>query len=335
MNRIFNLVLAIVTALLIFESAEATQPLRVVLKVKYSIPRDSIILSDPAVLADSLTQTYYMTGTSGLLWKSKDLERWDGPYVVAQYDTTSWIGNHPQIWAAELHKYNGKYYYFATFTNDNIIIESNHNGDIPRRASHILVSEKPDGPYIPISDCNYLPENRPTLDGTFWLDNGVPYMIFCGEWLHNDDGTMEAVELAPDLSKSVSEPFLLFRASDSPWSREVRANKETPNRVTDGPYLFRTATGRLGMIWTSWIYNDYTMGVAYSESGTIYGPWIQDEEPLTPPNYGHGMIFRDFKGRDILSIHSHSDINGNYIRRPVFWEIDLSGDRLRLVRQLN
>ena len=40
-------------------------------------------------------------------------------------------------------------------------------------------------------------------------------------------------------------------------------------QVTDGPYLFRTGTGRLGMIWTSWIYNVYTQGVAYSESGTL------------------------------------------------------------------
>lgn len=36
-------------------------------------------------------------------------------------------------------------------------------------------------------------------------------------------------------------------------------------------YLFRTAKGRLGMIWTSWIYNVYTQGVAYSESGTLDG----------------------------------------------------------------
>ena len=42
-----------------------------------------------------------------------------------------------------------------------------------------------------------------------------------------------------------------------------------------GPYLFRTGTGRLGMIWTSWIYNVYTQGVAYSESGTLDGPWYK------------------------------------------------------------
>ena len=42
-------------------------------------PRDSIRLSDPCILADSASQTYYMTGTGGMLWTSKDLNQWEGP----------------------------------------------------------------------------------------------------------------------------------------------------------------------------------------------------------------------------------------------------------------
>ena len=53
---------------------------------KENIPLDSIRLSDPAILADKNTSTYYMTGTGGLLWKSKDLRKWTGPYAVAQTD---------------------------------------------------------------------------------------------------------------------------------------------------------------------------------------------------------------------------------------------------------
>lgn len=300
------------------------------------VPLDSIILSDPAVLADSVSSTYYMTGTGGKLWKSKDLKMWEGPLDVAAPDTASWMGSHPAIWAAELHKYGDRYYYFATFTNNDLIIEENQEGKIPRRASHILVSETPDGPYRPVSEADYLPADRPTLDGTCWIDaDGKPYMVFCGEWLHNQNGTIEKVQLAPDLSHSVSEPKVLFRASDSPWSREKINGKIQFNRVTDGPWLFRTGTGRLGMIWTSWVLGDYTMGVAYSESGTLDGPWIQMPEPITPPNYGHGMIFKDFQGRDILSAHSHSEVNGRYVRRPNFWEVDLSGDELRIVKKMD
>lgn len=298
-------------------------------------PRDSILLSDPCILADSATATYYMTGTGGRLWKSADLENWSGPYDVVEVDSTSWMGAHPAIWAAELHKYGDKYYYFATFTNDSIIIDNNRNGAIPRRASHILVADNPEGPYRPAGTSDYLPADRPTLDGTFWVDaDGKPYMVFCGEWLANDNGTMERIELTPDLTASAGESEIMFTASDSPWSRENRDGGTFFNRVTDGPWLFRTGSGRLGMIWTSWKLHDYTTGVAYSESGTLAGPWTQVAEPILPPNYGHGMIFTDLKGRTLLSAHSHSDVNGRYIRRPALFEVDLSGDSLKIVDKI-
>lgn len=293
--------------------------------------RDSIILSDPCILADSATQTYYMTGTGGMLYTSKDLNQWTGPYQVAETDPDSWMGRRPQIWAAELHQYKGKYYYFATFTNEAIKIDTVRGNIIPRRASHILVSDKPEGPYRPMADATYLPATQPTLDGTFWVDtDGKPYMIYCGEWLQNWNGTMEKIQLKPDLSGSVGQGKLLFRASDSPWSREIEDGKVRRSKVTDGPYLFRTGTGRLGMIWTSWIEDIYTQGVAYSESGTLDGPWTQEPHPITPPNFGHGMLFRAFDGNWLMSVHSHKNVNGRYIRVPHLFEVDLSGDKLKI-----
>ena len=298
-------------------------------------PRDSIILSDPCILADSLTQTYYMTGTGGQLWTSRDLNRWAGPYRVAETDSTSWMGHRPQIWAAELHPYKGKYYYFATFTNEAIKIDTVRGNIIPRRASHVLMSDQPCGPYRPMADATYLPATQPTLDGTFWLDtDGKPYMVYCGEWLQNWDGTIEKIELKPDLSGSVGEGKILFRASASPWSHEVEDGKDRPNKVTDGPYLFRTATGRLGMLWTSWIDDIYTQGVAYSENGTLDGPWVQEEQPITPPNFGHGMLFRTLDGRWLMSVHSHKSVHGRYVRVPHLFEVDLSGDKLVVGRMV-
>lgn len=300
-----------------------------------TVARDSIILSDPCILADAATQAYYMTGTGGMLYTSKDLNNWTGPYQVAQTDSNSWMGRRPQIWAAELHQYKGKYYYFATFTNEAIKIDTVRGNVIPRRASHVLVSDKPEGPYRPMADATYLPEKQPTLDGTFWVDkDGKPYMIYCGEWLQNWDGTMEKIELKPDLSGSLGEGKLLFRASDSPWSREVEDGRVRPNKVTDGPYLFRTATGRLGMIWTSWIDDVYTQGVAYSESGTLDGPWVHEPKPITPPNFGHGMLFRALDGSWLMSVHSHKNVNGRYIRVPHLFEIDLSGDKLKVGKKI-
>lgn len=318
-----------VSLLCLFFSSGFAQSREPVLKT--DIPLDSIQLSDPFVLADSATGMYYMTGTGGLLWKSADLERWTGPFRVIEHDPQSWMGSQPMVWAAELHAYNGKYYNFATFTNRNVNIDTVKGNVIERRASHVLVSDRPDGPYRPMADETYLPAEKPTLDGTFWVDrDGKPYMIYCHEWLQNWNGTMEKIELKPDLSGSVGEGKILFLASDSPWSKERdEEGNVVPNKVTDGPFLFRTQTGKLGMLWTSWVFDVYTQGVAYSESGTLDGPWIQEEEPITPPNHGHGMLFRTFDGKLLMAAHSHrADENGRFIRIPRLFEVDDSGDKL-------
>lgn len=270
-----------------------------------------------------------MTGTGGMLWKSKDLKFWTGPFRVAKTNPDSWMGPNPMIWAAELHEYKGKYYYFATFTNRDVKIDTVRGNVIERRACHVLVSDKPEGPYIPMSEAEYLPAVMPTLDGTFWVEDGKPYMIYCYEWLQNWNGTIEKIELKPDLSGSVGEMKLLFRASDSPWSKERDEHGNIIfNKVTDGPWLFRTKTGKLGMIWTSWVYDVYTQGVAYSESGKLDGPWIHEPEPITPPNFGHGMLFRTFEGKLLMLVHSHKNINGRYHRVPHLFEMDDSGDKL-------
>jgi beta-xylosidase len=295
-----------------------------------NIPLDSIRLSDPFILADKKTSMYYMTGTGGLLYKSKDLKLWDGPYHIAKTDSTSWMGPRPMIWAAEIHSYKDRYYYFATFTNRGVKIDTVKGNAIDRRASHVLESENPDGPFFPMKDPTYLPADKPTLDGTFWIDkDGKPYMVYCYEWLQNWNGTIEKIELKPDLSGSVGEGKLLFRASESPWSREKDENGiDKPNKVTDGPYLFYTGTGRLGMIWTSWVYDVYVQGVAYSTSGTLDGPWVHEKEPITPQNFGHGMLFRTLEGKLLMAIHSHRSVNGRYVRIPHLFEVDLSGDKL-------
>lgn len=314
-------------SLFLFTSAIAQRKPR---EIRKNVPLDSIVLSDPFILADKKTNMYYMTGTGGMLWKSKDLKLWEGPHEVAKTDPNSWMGPKPMIWAAEIHHYKNKYYYFATFTNKAVIIDTVNGNAVERRASHVLVSDKPDGPFVPMKDATYLPANKPTLDGTFWIDKDKkPYMVYCYEWLQAIDGTMEKIELKPDLSGSIGEGKLLFRASDSPWSREKdKDGKDVPNRVTDGPYLFNTGTGRLGMIWTSWIYDVYTQGVAYSKSGTLDGPWIQEKDPITPPNFGHGMLFHTLNGKLLMSLHSHKDIAGKYRRIPHFFEVDLNGDKL-------
>lgn len=325
------------------EPAEYT-PFRTDLEQR-TVHLDSMTLSDPFILADPATQTYYMTGSGGLIWKSEDLRMWHGPFNYIEIDTTSWMGSQPSVWAAELHQYNDKYYSFLTFTNRDTIVDTVPFNAVPgaeryhvqRRASHVLVSETAEGPYRPIKDgVHYTPPRHSTLDGTLWVENGVPYMVYCHEWMQLTDGTMVAVQLAPDLSEPVGTPFTLFRGSDGPWVREMRSIGEMTfgmdlnGWVTDGPFLFRTGTGRLGMLWSSWGDQRYVQGVAYSESGTIVGPWIQEPEPLNPENSGHGMMFRTFDGTLLMALHQ-APLEGPRRRAPVLLEVDDSGDALRIV----
>ena len=81
------------------------------------------------------------------------------------------------------------------------------------------------------------------------------------------DGTMEYVKLSPDLSKIISESTLLFHASEAPWALEMVANEKMTyglklnGWVTDGPELFRTQTGKLGMLWSVWCVGRYNQGM--------------------------------------------------------------------------
>lgn len=289
--------------------------------------RDDVSLSDPFIMADTKTQTYYMTGTGGKLWKSKDLELWTGPATVINTEGKLWMGNTPQVWASEIHPRNGKYYNLSTFTNSSIKIDDAGHS---RRAVHVLQSNTPDGIYsiIPDADATYLPASKTTLDGTLYEDtDGTLYLVYCHEWIQNGNGTIEYIRMKPDMSGTTGEATIMCRASDASWNTSA---------VTDGPFLFRTQTGRLGMIWTSWNGDKYVQGVAYSQTGEMNGPWQQRPLPFTPDQHGHGMLFRTFDGQLLMSVHSNRNIDldkQHFERHPRLFIMDDSGDELRTVME--
>ena len=297
---------------------------------------DSLNMSDPYILADDPTKTYYLTGSGGAIYRSKDLKNWTGPYGA--YDVRgTWMEGINSVAAAEIHHINGKYYYAATFGKRNELVDVvPRRYNIYRHQTMILESDKPDGPFKlknPDPNYDYLPHDWDIIDGSLWYENGIAYLVFAHEWLQTIDGTMEYVKLSQDLRERISEPVCLFRASEAPWALEMVGNGEMtyglriPGWVTDGPELFRTKTGKLGMLWASWGAHRYVQGVAYSESGTIDGPWIQEKEGFKGDNSGHGMLFTTFEGKRLLVIH-HAEGDGP--RKPQLYEIDDSGDKLVL-----
>jgi hypothetical protein len=169
------------------------------------------------------------------------------------------------------------------------------------------------------------PHDWECLDGTLFIDGaGTPWMVFCHEWLQVSDGTICAVSLSMDLSRPIGKPTLLFAASESGWS-EPHNGKD---RITDGPFLHRTRTGKLLMMWSSFRGGKYAMGVATSESGRILGPWRHKHPVLVSDDGGHGMLFRDFSGKLMLSLHRPNTAG---YERLVLLEVDDSADELRIV----
>ena len=295
--------------------------------------RADLSLSDPAVMADPASQAYYMTGTGGDIFKSVDLEIWEKLPWAINTSGIDWIGttytapSPGQVWAPELYYKDGIYYDVVTFTNPNAKTEgTNHS----RRSIHILKSDRPEGPYSKIedSDALYLPASKMAIDGTIWEEDGKLYLVYVYEWVQAGDGAMEYIELKPDLTGTVGESHTICRASDGrAWNN---------SSVTDGPFIFRTQTGRLGMIWTSWRDGVYVQGVSYSDNGRLDGNWSHEPMPVTPDNHGHGMMFRTFDGQLLMSIHSNRNIDldaQHFERHPVFFVMDDSGDELRAVME--
>lgn len=305
-------------------------------------PLDAFRAHDPFILAETASQTYYLytSITSGALprgqagvvaYTSKDLKTWFGPKVVFEVPKDGWANPGHGAWAPEVHPYKGKYYLFVTLHNrDKKYTEPPQTARVTHmRATQVFVSDTPEGPFKAMADKPSTPEGLMTLDGTLFVEDGVPWMVYCHEWIQAIDGTFNAVRLSPDLSVSVGEPILLFRASEAPWIKPVPAapDEEPRTYVSDGAFLYRTKTGRLVMLWSSWLENKkYTQTAAYSESGRLIGPWKQ-YEPLLTDDSGHGMIFTTFDGRLMLVCHQPTMSPDSRAR---LHELEDYGDGIRL-----
>ena len=303
---------------------------------------NDLVMSDPFIYPHPETQTYYLTSSGGWMYKSNDLKMWTGPYNIIDIKGL-WLEKAGFAAAAEIHRIGDKYYYAGTWSDHSDLIEQvPRRYNVPHNQTYLLRADNPEGPYTSFAiepGYDYQPREWDCIDGTLYEENGKIYMIFVHEWTQLIDGTMDYIELAPDLSYTLSEkPVTMFRATEAPWAMEMNSIGEAtfglkmPGWVTDGPQMFRTQTGKLGMLWSSWGNERYVQGIAYSESGTIAGPWVQEKEPFLSNNSGHGMLFKTFEGKLIFLVH-HAEENGP--RKPQYWNVDDSGDKLVLGNQIN
>ena len=304
-------------------------------------------IHDPWILAEPSTQTYYLytsasSRQTGLnragtfVYKSKDLATWDGPFVVFACPDDSWAVPQEGAWAPEVHPYKGKYYLLTTLHNPTKPLPTRGVPERPNfmRSTMIAVSDSPIGPFTLLKkDAPVAPPDFMTLDGTLFVDPaGKPWMVYAHEHRQKHDGTIEALPLTDDLAGAAGNPIYLFKASDAPWINELAVpNARASVYVTDGPEFFRTKTGRLLMLWSSYERNSFGMDgyvetIARSKTGELKGPWEQ-LPPLVRNDSGHGMLFRNFAGQLMLVVHqpfigAHAKI----------YEMEDLGDNLRVVK---
>lgn len=268
-----------------------------------------INIRDPFIL--TFNKKYYLYGsrvgvqTGFDVYKSEDLECWSEPKSVFEITDDFW--GTCDAWAPEVHLYNNRFYMFASFKNEGKC-----------RGTQILVSDTPDGLFVPITKKPITPGDWECLDGTFYIDKqGNPHVVFCHEWVQVHDGTVCEMQLSPDLTCAVTNPRVLWSATDYK-DVEIVKNSVASGFVTDGPFLYRNANDELLAVWSSFNQNGYTALVSQSDTGDIDGNWSVLDTPLSSADGGHGMIFKAFDGNKYFIMHKP---NTATLERPVITKL--------------
>jgi len=116
-----------------------------------------IYIRDPFILPVAEEGVYYMYATSptvengvtygGMVaYKSKDLKTWSDPVRVFDVPRDNFLTG--TVWAPEVHRYNGKYYLFATMNSD-VVWKAPKEGHpaFVHRATQIYWADRPEGPF--------------------------------------------------------------------------------------------------------------------------------------------------------------------------------------------
>lgn len=266
---------------------------------------------------------YYLYGTrSETCWGpaygfdcyvSDDRENWEGPYEIFRKPENFWADR--AYWAPECLERGGAFYLITTLASEE-----------RKKGIYVLKSSSLLGPFLPYGK-RLTPADWSCIDGTVYVEDGTPWLIFSHSFEDSPSGDMCMLPLKADLSEAAGAVTKLFSAPEAPWARPVPFAKaefgmEGDVYFTDGPCVKKLPDGRLIMTWSSWSEQAYAVGVAESESGSVRGPWKQRAAPLYPANGGHGMLFTDRDGKLWFTLHSPND---KYRERPVFYPVGTEG----------
>lgn len=267
----------------------------------------NINLRDPYILPHN--GRYYMYGSRGFesngfdVYISDDLENWSEPSSVFEYYDGFWADK--EFWAPEVYEWGEKFVMFASF-------KSNERA----RGTQVLIADSPMGPFKEHSSGAITPKEWECLDGTLYIENGEPYMVFCHEWVQIKNGTVCSIKLSNDLKEAVSKPQILWRAKDADCFKNTN---ESEGYITDGPFMIKI-DDELLCFWSTICNGKYMELISRSDNGRIDGKWHIDKNAFIGNDGGHGMMFKTFTNEYKFIYHSP---NIPKYERPVISSIEL------------
>ena len=260
--------------------------------------REDLHIRDPFVLVHG--GAYYLLGTTGddcwnagsnlKLFKSADLETFEEHCTMVSPEL---LKGYTNIWAPELHEYNGKFYLvFSVFCKEK------------GRGSIIFCSDGLNSGFKPLTGEYITPEGWGCLDATLFVYGGKPYLCFSNEWTTpitgDGDGSLFIAELSKDLKKLVEKPRKIISGKYSGFATEINIDNKIFGYVAEGPYLYEE-NGGVVLLWSTYTKTGYSVIKSVSKNG-IYGEYVY-EKKIFEKDGGHCMRFLSLKGKPLIALH--------------------------------
>lgn len=292
--------------------------------------RKDIRARDPYIIFYKGIYYMYIVRDERILqyYYSKDLENWSFGDVIFEIPQVSWAQK--DLWAGEVHRYDGRFYLFITLLGKNNI-----------RGTQVAIADTPIGPFHPITDRAATPLEQSCIDGTLYVDNDIPYIIYSRDWPSNYDeskkayvGEIWAQQLNIELRRPVGESFKLFSSDEAPLSKAT-PDRTIPNTVrygSDAPFVQKLSNGKILLTWSPYLNGNYVVLGAVSENG-IKGPWKHLEKPIFDKNGGHAMFFRDERNDLCMCLHAPENM-AEMLERTHIYKMKEVGDSLEIEHEI-
>lgn len=261
------------------------------------IKAHNIPIRDPFVFTEK--GMYYLLGTTGndpwgkgsdlTLFISSDLENFERKCVMVTDDSLS---SYTNIWAPELHKYNGRYYLMlSAFRQDK------------GRGCFIYRSDNLEKGFTALTGEYITPRGWECLDATMFVYENKPYLCFSNEWVapvtNDGDGSLYICELKSDLTALAGKPKKIVSGKHCGFSVAVHHGGKS-GYVAEGPFLY-DENGKIVLLWSTFTQHGYAVVKSVSNNG-IMGDYAF-EKLLYDSDGGHSMSFVDWQGKRKLAFH--------------------------------